>query len=122
MAFSGWNGCFSCWHQLCIKVGTMECKKFVSVLQMKEALKKQTGAANPVKITMKNGETSHVYIRGFADQQTNILLISNTHASIGLKILEVKDVFSLEYPEGTKILEGSRILHAKWLKKILMLF
>ena len=100
----------------------MEAKKFVSVLQMKEVLKKEIGAANPVKMTTKNGETSAVYIRGFADQQTNILLISNTHASIGLKILEVKDIFSLEYPEGTKTVEGSRILHAKWLKKILMLF
>jgi hypothetical protein len=88
----------------------------VTMQQMKDALAKETGSKFPLKITLNNGEVIVRYIRGFADQQTNILLISETSYSLGLKILEVKDIRTLEYaPEKT---DGSwRILHANWWKK-----
>lgn len=83
---------------------------------MKDALAKETGSKFPLKITLKNGEVIVRYIRGFADQQTNILLMSETSYSLALRILEVKDIRTLEYaPENT---DGSwRVLHASWYKK-----
>ena len=88
----------------------------VTIQQMKDALAKEAGSKFPLKIILKNGEVIVRYIRGFADQQTNILLISETSHSLGLKTLEVKDIRTLEYaPENT---DGSwRILQANWLKK-----
>lgn len=88
----------------------------VTIQQMKDALAKEAGSKFPLKITLKDGEVVVRYIRGFADQQTNILLVSETSHSLGLKILEVKDIRTLEYaPENS---DGSwRIMHANWFKK-----
>jgi hypothetical protein len=89
----------------------------VSIQQMKEALSKESGSRFPLKITLKDGEQIVRYIRGFADQQTNIVLISETSYSLALKIIEVKHIRTLEYaPENS----GGvwRVLHAKWFAKV----
>ncbi|MEX2234476.1 MAG: hypothetical protein WD824_20080 [Cyclobacteriaceae bacterium] len=92
----------------------------VSIQQMKEALAKRAGSKFPGKITRKDGEVIVRYIRGFADQQTNIVLISETSYSLALQILEVKDIRTLECSSENS--DGVwKILHAKWLKKSVML-
>jgi hypothetical protein len=95
---------------------TMEHEQLVSIQQMRDVLYKQTGSKLPVKITDKDGEVMVRHIRGFADQQANIVLISETSYSLAMKILEVKDIRTLQYaPESA---DGSwKTLHAKWLIK-----
>lgn len=83
---------------------------------MKDALRKETGSKFPLKITLANGEVMVRYVRGFADQKSNILLISETFHSLALKIVEVKDIRSLEY--ASENAEGSwKVLRAGWRKK-----
>ena len=64
---------------------------------MKDALKKIVGSGLPVRITLKDGEVLVRHVRGFADQQSNILLISETSYDLGMKILEIKEISVLEY-------------------------
>lgn len=94
----------------------MQNEQLVSIQQMKDVLYKQTGSKLPVKITDKDGEVMVRHIRGFADPQANIVLISETSYSLSMKILEVKDIRTLQYaPENS---DGSwKTLHAKWMNK-----
>jgi len=94
----------------------METKRFVSIRQMKDVLVKEVGTKIPVKISRKDGQVMVCYFRGFADQQTSILLVSENSYSLAMKILELKDICRLEYvPENA---EGPPIvLHANWLAK-----
>ena len=83
---------------------------------MKDALEKEVGSKFPLKITRSDGEVMIVYIRGFADQQTNILLVSENSYSLAMKILEVTEIRTLQYaPESTG--RTWKTLHAKWLAK-----
>ena len=88
----------------------------VTMQQMKEALAKEVGSKFPLKITLVSGEEIVRYARGFADTQNNILLISESSFSLALKILEVKEIQTIEY--GTEN-SGAvwKILHAKWNRK-----
>lgn len=87
----------------------------VTLAQMKDALARESGSKFPVKITLNNGEVLVRYIRGFADQQTNVLLVSETSYSIALKIIEIKDIRMLEFsPEHGA--GAWKTLHAKWWK------
>jgi len=88
----------------------------VSLQQMKDALAKEAGSKFPLKITPKDGEVMVRYIRGFADQKSNILLISENAYSLALKIIEVKDILKLEYA-GPNSDGVWKVLHSKWLKK-----
>ena len=83
---------------------------------MKDSLAREVNSRFPLKITLREGGEIVRYIRGFADQQTNILLISETSYSLALKILEIKDIRKVEYSPEKK--EGSwKTLHARWLLK-----
>lgn len=95
----------------------MKSEHIVSIQQMKDALIKEADSKFPLKITRKDGESIVGYIRGFADQQTNILLISETPYSLGLKIIEIKDIRIVEYPQVDKGSGSPKILRAKWFKK-----
>lgn len=87
---------------------------------MKEALAKRVGSKFPIKITTRGGEVIVPYIRGFADQQTNIVLISETSYSLALQILEVKDIRTMECASENS--DGVwKILQAKWFKKSVLL-
>ena len=80
------------------------------------ALTKEVGSKFPVKITKSDGEELVRYIRGFADAQANILLISETSYSLALKIIEVKEIRKLEYASENS--SGKwKVLRAKWMKK-----
>ena len=84
---------------------------------MKEALEKMAGSKFPVKLVLSNGESMVRYVRGFADQKSNIVLISETSYSLAMKIIEVKDIASLEY--ATEQTEGYWIkLISKWSRKV----
>ena len=88
----------------------------VNMQQMKSALRKLLGSKFPARFTLANGEVLIRYVRGYADQQTNILLVSETSYSLAMKILEVKDIATLEYGEGTEEPQWTR-LQAKWASK-----
>jgi small nuclear ribonucleoprotein (snRNP)-like protein len=94
----------------------MNHENIVSIQQMKDALHGEIGGKSALKITLKNSENMTGYIRGFADQQTNIVLISDTYESVGMKILEVRDIRMVEYVKGQS--ESSKVLRAKWFSKI----
>lgn len=86
----------------------------VSIEQMKEALTKIVGSGLPVKMTVRDGEVLVRHIRGFADEQRNILFMSETSYSLAMKVLEIKDIMVLEYAEGAG---DWKILRAKWANK-----
>lgn len=88
----------------------------VSIQQMKEALASVAGSKFPVTITTSSGEVALRFIRGFADSQNNVVLISETSYSLAVKIHEVRDIVTLEYAaEHT----GGRahVFRAKWIPK-----
>jgi hypothetical protein len=94
----------------------MQQENIVTMNQMKEALGKMTGSKFPVKMTLLNGEVLVRYVRGFADQQSNIVLTSETSYSIAMKITEVKEIAVLEYAQEKS--NGSWVtLYARWRKK-----
>lgn len=88
----------------------------VSPQQMKEALATVAGSKFPVTINTADGDIAVCYVRGFADAQSNVVLISATSYSLALKIIEVKSIAALDYapehPGGT--LRGFK---AKWLTR-----
>lgn len=75
----------------------MEQIQVVTIQQMKDTLAKEAGSKFPLKITLKNGEVIIRYVRGFADQQSNILLISDNPYSLAMRILEIKDIRMLQF-------------------------
>jgi hypothetical protein len=84
-----------------------------SMQQMREALTKEIGSKFPIKITQINGEEMVRYVRGFADAQNNILLISESSFSLALKILELKEIQTIEF--GQENSGGVwKVLRAKW--------
>jgi len=85
----------------------------VSLEQMKEALTAVAGSKYPVIIVEKNGTRTERYVRGFADGQGNVVLLSDTSYSLAMKILETKDIATLEYaPEHPAV--NHRKFRAKW--------
>lgn len=88
----------------------------VSLQQMKDALATVAGSKFPVKLAMRSGAAVVQYIRGFADSRNNVVLVSETSYSLALKIVEVKDIVTLEY--ATDGNGGTlRAFQAKWLSK-----
>ena len=71
--------------------------QIASIKQMREALTKEIGSRFPVKITRNDGVEMVRYIRGFADVQNNILLISESSFSLALKIIELSEIQTIEY-------------------------
>lgn len=94
----------------------MEQEQIVSIQQLKDALGEAIGSKFPVKITRTDGEVMVRYIRGFADQQTNILLVSENAYSLAMKILEVKEILTLEYAPANGTQKWTT-LHSKWVMK-----
>ena len=87
--------------------------QMVSVLEMKEALAGNIGSRFPLKITLSNRDVMIRYARGFADEREDILLISETAHSLAMKILEVKEISTLEF--GRKNTGGEwNVLQGKW--------
>lgn len=90
----------------------MERQQTVSPQKMKDVLAREVGSRFPIKIILKNGDVMVRYVRGFADQQCNILLISENAFNLALRILEIKDIKTIEYaPEHAT--ESWKVVHAK---------
>ena len=50
------------------------------------------GSSEPFFIKKKNEEVVVTYIRGFADPDRNIVLISEKSTSLGMNIIEIKNI------------------------------
>lgn len=89
----------------------------VTIPQMKDALTRIAGSKLPMKITLSNGEVMVRYVRGFADAQRNVVLVSENAHTLALKIVEVKDILKAEF--GAENTDGEwQVLRAKWLRNI----
>ena len=88
--------------------------QLVSLQQMKDALAAVAGSKYPVRLLERDGTTTVRFVRGFADSQYNVVLVSETSYSLALKILETKDIAELEYaaehPDSHQ-----RVFKAKWI-------
>ena len=98
------------------KGGNMQKEQMVSIQQIKDALTSNIGSRFPVKITLRNGDVLVRYVRGFADQQTNILLISDNAHTLALRILEIKEITTLEFGMENSGAEW-KVLHVKSSRK-----
>jgi hypothetical protein len=90
----------------------MDKQQTVSLEKMKNVLSREVGSRFPIKITLKNGDVMVRYVRGFADDQCNILLVSENAFNLALRIVELKDIKSIEYaPEHETA--SWKVIHAK---------
>ena len=90
----------------------MDKQQTVSLEKMKDVLSREVGSKFPIKITLKNGDVMVRYVRGFADHQCNILLVSENAFNLALRIVELKDIKSIEYaPEHET--SSWKVIHAK---------
>jgi hypothetical protein len=54
------------------------------------------GSAEPFCIRKKNDEIVITYIRGFADPDRNIVLVSEKFTSLGMNIIEIKNIQEIQ--------------------------
>ena len=59
---------------------------------MKALLSSCVGSKNPFYIKKKNDEVVVTFIRGFADPDHNIVLISEKLTSTGMNFIEIKNI------------------------------
>jgi len=64
----------------------------VSVETMRARLSDYVGSQKPFCIKKKNDEVLVTFIRGFADSDHNIVLISEKSQSLGMNIIEIKNI------------------------------
>ncbi len=79
-------------------------QRTVTTQQLKEALIDRVGLKFPIKVLLRDEKEILCYVRGFADPQRNVLLISENAYTLAMKILEVKDIQVVEY--GTENSDG----------------
>jgi hypothetical protein len=60
--------------------------------EMKATLLRNIGTGLPLRLKSKNAEVQTVFVRGFADEKHNIALISQTPDSLGVNIIEIKNI------------------------------
>ena len=66
-----------------------------SVDKIRIALLKWMRSKLPLQIRQENEETITCFIRGFADESRNIVLISDTSDSMSMNIIELKQIAQL---------------------------
>jgi hypothetical protein len=59
---------------------------------MKALLSSCVGSREPFYIKKKNDEVVVTFIRGFADAERNIVLISEKLTSVGMNVIEIKNI------------------------------
>ena len=59
---------------------------------MKALLSSCVGSQRPFYIKKKNDEVVVTFIRGFADAERNIVLISEKLTSVGMNFIEIKNI------------------------------
>lgn len=82
---------------------------FVTISQMKERLAEIAGSNFSITFTLRNGSALDRYLRGFADQQRNIVLISENAHTLALEILEIKDIQTVEFGGSDSDIERTRL-------------
>lgn len=53
------------------------------------------GSAEPFSIRKNNNEVVVTYVRGFADADRNIVLISERFTSLGMNFIEIKNILEI---------------------------
>jgi hypothetical protein len=64
--------------------------------EMKATLLSHVGTGLPLQIKSKDAEIQTVFVRGFADEKHNIALISQTPDSLGVNIIEIKNIAEIK--------------------------
>jgi hypothetical protein len=67
-----------------------------SIDTMRTRLINCVGTHEPFCIKKKNNEVLVTFIRGFADQDRNIVLISEKSQSMGMNIIEIKNIQEIQ--------------------------
>lgn len=67
-----------------------------SIETMRAKLINCVGSAEPFFIRKNNDEVVVTYIRGFADPDRNIVLISEKSTSLGMNIIEIKNILEVQ--------------------------
>ena len=87
----------SSWHDNDLRTGIQ--RNFIAVKNVQRAtdlmratLSACVGSKNPFCIKKKDDEVLVTFIRGFADPDRNIVLISEKMHSLGMNILEIKNI------------------------------
>jgi len=68
--------------------------------EIKANLQRNIGTGLPLQIKSKDAEIQTVFIRGFADEKHNIVLISQTPDSLGVNIIEIKNILEIKNIEA----------------------
>lgn len=63
---------------------------------MRATLLNCVGSQKPFCIKKRNEETVVTFIRGFADSDRNIVLISEKSHSLGMNIIEIKNIQEIQ--------------------------
>jgi small nuclear ribonucleoprotein (snRNP)-like protein len=85
----------------------------VSIEEMRNNLKDCIGLNTPLYIKKKNNEVVVGYIRGFADNQCNIILISDKQDSMSMRIVELNNIYAVQCPVFTTSGVNAAILRPK---------
>ncbi|MFZ6013153.1 MAG: hypothetical protein ACOYXT_22610 [Bacteroidota bacterium] len=89
-------------------------EQVLSVEEMKATLLQTVGSEHPLLITKKNKEIMSGFVRGFADLNCNILLISEKVDSLAMRIVEIKNISEVVYPSLiSRDSASSRVLRAR---------
>lgn len=64
--------------------------------KMRDRLINCVGTGEPFCIKKKNNEVVVTFIRGFADPDRNIVLISEKSHSLGMNIIEIKNIEEIQ--------------------------
>jgi hypothetical protein len=69
---------------------------YSNIEKMRERLIHCTGTGEPFCITKKNDEVVVTFVRGFADPDRNIILISEQSHSRGMNFIEIKNIQEIQ--------------------------
>jgi hypothetical protein len=88
-------------------------EQLVTLEEMRTNLRSTIGLNVLLHIEKKNQEYIVGFIRGFADSQCNILLVSEETDSMSMRIVEIKNINAVEYPVYTTSGTHAVILRSK---------
>jgi hypothetical protein len=88
-------------------------EQLVNIEEMRSNLKDCIGLNTPLYIKKKNNEMVVGFIRGFADNQCNIILISDQCDSMCMRIIELRNINAVQCPVFTPSGVSSTTLRAK---------
>ena len=64
--------------------------------EIKANLLRNVGTGFPLQIKSRDTDVQTVFVRGFADEKHNIVLISQTPDSLGVNIIETKNILEIK--------------------------